>query len=274
MNFVRPNILGFSSESVFDRDFSKPIRLGMAKNASPKEKYDSLAMSNEFYSKVEPFVHRVDETTLRKDLGPMQHVILHVRQTRMQAKIYQAQKRQQNSLGPFDLKKNFLSLYASLRPINFHPGSLLFHSETSKKQTVSSDDDANVEEWWRGTVEQEGTENVKGVLHGNKVVLLYHLLAYADMIGDKVVIFANSLDTLNYVEYALQLDWAEQVPNLLSSFPGKKLGEWRKGEQYFRIDGSVDPYERGQLVDAFESDRNANAFLLSKAGGMGINLVS
>jgi SNF2 family DNA or RNA helicase len=163
-------------------------------------------------------------------------------------------------------------------------GSLLFTQPTgtgisgaTKKPIDIDDDDWNIEtdtdEWWRPTLEKHGEEVVKLVDNGNKVVLLLHILAYAQQAGDKVVIFSNSLPTLDYLEYVLALDWKEHVPSLSSVSPNAPLGRWQKAKEYVRIDGSVSGAERGDLVGQFEDDIDVKAFLISKAGGIGINLV-
>lgn len=147
----------------------------------------------------------------------------------------------------------------------------------AKKPIDVDEDDWNVDvdtdEWWRPTIEKQGEDAVKLVANGNKVVLLLHILAYAQKAGDKVVIFSNNLATLDYLEYVLALDWLEHVPSLSSISPNVKLGRWQKAKEYVRIDGSISGVERGDLVDQFEDDIDVKAFLISRAGGIGINLV-
>jgi hypothetical protein len=148
---------------------------------------------------------------------------------------------------------------------------------TAKKTADIDDDDWNVDvdtdEWWRPTIEKHGEGAVKLVANGNKVVLLLHILAYAQQAGDKVVIFSNNIATLDYLEYVLALDWAEHVPSLSNVSPNVTLGRWQKAKEYVRIDGSISGTERGDLVDQFEGDVDVKAFLISRAGGIGINLV-
>ena len=149
-------------------------------------------------------------------------------------------------------------------------------SVAAKKQIDVDDDDRNItdsDEWWRPTIEKHGEDVVKLVANGNKVVLLLHILTYAQQAGDKVVIFSNSIATLDYLEYVLALDWKEHIPSLSSVSPNVTLGRWRKTKEYVRIDGSISGGQRGVLVDKFEDDVDVKAFLISKAGGIGINLV-
>ena len=162
-------------------------------------------------------------------------------------------------------------------------GSLLYvpppavaHVPTKKPIDVDDDDwniDPDTDEWWRPTVEKHGEDAVKLVTNGNKVVLLLHILTNAQQAGDKVVIFSNSIATLDYLEYVLALDWKEHIPSLPRVSPNVTLGRWRKAKEYVRIDGSISGGERGELVDQFEDDVDVKAFLISRAGGIGINLV-
>jgi SNF2 family DNA or RNA helicase len=126
VNFVRPNVLGHNVEARFDREYAKPITKGMSSNVSAQEHCESLEKSRELHELLEPYVHRVDSSELRKHLPPMQQVVLHVRQTRMQSKFYRAYKRYQKNPGPTDVNyNNFLKQYASLRPIHNHPVSVV-----------------------------------------------------------------------------------------------------------------------------------------------------
>jgi SNF2 family DNA or RNA helicase len=147
----------------------------------------------------------------------------------------------------------------------------------ARKQIDVDDDDWNLDtdadEWWRPTIEKQGEDAVKLVANGNKVVLLLHILTYAQQAGDKVVIFVNNIATLDYLEYVLALDWKEHIPSLSSVSPNVTLGRWQKAKEYVRIDGTISGGERGVLVDQFEDDIDVKAFLISRAGGIGINLV-
>ena len=64
------------------------------------------------------------------------------------------------------------------------------------------------------------------------------------------------------------------VISLHIPFEDDRLGGWKKGIDYLRIDGSVDNGKRGELVESFNKMDDIKAFLISSlAGGIGINLV-
>ena len=158
VNFVRPDVLGHSNVAKFDRDFAKPIEIGMASDSSAKVHFDSLDKSKKLNELLAPYVHRVDASELLKDLPPMQQVVPHVRPTRLQSRLYGAYKRKQKS-NTGDKYKNFLKQYSSLRPIHNHPGSLLYPTDLPKKQKTLEDEDI-IGDWWRGSVDKEGEDQV------------------------------------------------------------------------------------------------------------------
>jgi DNA repair and recombination protein RAD54 and RAD54-like protein len=124
-NFVRPNVLGYSNAARFGREFANPITKGMTSNCSASVHYSSLDKANELNKILEPHVHRVDSSVLRSILPPMQQVVIHLRQTSMQSKLYRAYKRYQNKPGNVVNYSNFLKQFASLRPVHNHPVRLL-----------------------------------------------------------------------------------------------------------------------------------------------------
>ena len=70
---------------------------------------------------------------------------------------------------------------------------------------------------------------------GSKVVMLLHVLAHAIEIGEKVLVFSESLKALDFIEHVLQLEcWADHVKSLKHDFPNSKLGGWTKGLEYLR----------------------------------------
>jgi RAD54-like protein 2 len=59
--------------------------------------------------------------------------------------------------------------------------------------------------------------------------------------------------------------------------PGKttKDKKWRKGRDYFRLDGATTSADRQKFIVEFNKKKQFHLFLLStKAGGLGINLQS
>jgi transcriptional regulator ATRX len=115
VNWIRPNIFGMT-ESMFDKTFVIPITQGMASDASKIAVYNSMSQSKLLNEMLLPYVQRKDATELMKDLPPMQQVVLHIRQSRMQCRLYRYfQKFQKTPDG--DSYKNFFSMVRNIRII-------------------------------------------------------------------------------------------------------------------------------------------------------------
>jgi RAD54-like protein 2 len=89
--------------------------------------------------------------------------------------------------------------------------------------------------------------------------------------GDKLLVFSQSLETLNLLEKMLG---AMDVPT--GPFALAKPTKWAKNTSYYRIDGSTSAADRQKLVHKFNAKGNTRCplFLVStRAGSLGINLV-
>ncbi|XP_076468714.1 uncharacterized protein LOC143299416 [Babylonia areolata] len=107
-----------------------------------------------------------------------------------------------------------------------------------------------------------------GVLeHGPKMVLLNTVVEESLKIGDKILVFSQSLSTLDTIE--------EFMSKL--KVPRPDMDEnWSKNRSYFRLDGSTSSTERERLITEFNRSTNTTAwmFLLStRAGCLGINMI-
>lgn len=114
---------------------------------------------------------------------------------------------------------------------------------------------------------------------GSKICLLFHILHICEKIGDKLLVFSQSLDTLNMIEDFLEL--VSGKPEILSTMTGDDTvsdvqSTWRRDVDYFRLDGSSKSDVRKTLITRFNDPDNLRArlFLIStKAGSLGINLI-
>lgn len=170
-------------------------------------------------------------------------------------------------------------MYADIAPVLNHPGCLkMVRGKRGKGISWKSSDEAG-DEWFMsldGALKQNEFDAMQAAKNSPKLIMLAHILAFALKYGDKTLIYSKDLKTLDIVEWFLTSnDWKKHVSSLkVSTFP-EKLSGWRKGQDYLRIDGSVDSARRGCLVDKFNDEEKIKAFLISSlAGGIGINLVS
>lgn len=279
--FIRPKVFGTDmTESKFEREFLDPIMAGLASDAAVLAQDLSVVKSAELNCCLAPYMHRLSVAVLAKDLPPLSQAVLHVRPSRLQSNLYRRFSRLQKK---DEGLKNFFRAYTELRPITNHPYCLLVPGRTQQPKKAADPDTESsaASSWWKKSLESAGmTENGDlGIESGYKVVLLLHILAYAELLGEKVLVFSQCLKTLDYIERVLgQEDWKKHVPSLCH-FSDLTLGGWKKSQEYLRIDGDTKSAERGELVDTFNQDdvnkESARVFLISSlAGGIGINLVS
>ncbi|XP_069359921.1 transcriptional regulator ATRX homolog isoform X2 [Maniola hyperantus] len=142
---------------------------------------------------------------------------------------------------------------------------------------VENDGQAKVEnptEWWMSLVSEDELDDLR---HSHKLVLLFDILRQCEAIGDKLLVFSQSLYSLDLIEHFLgKVDEATQEGRVDEKLNGH-VGSWSPGVDYFRLDGSTSCENRSIWCKNFNREDNPRArlFLIStRAGGLGINLVA
>ena len=130
-------------------------------------------------------------------------------------------------------------------------------------------------------------ENLLDLNLSAKFILLFTILEKCEIIGDKILIFSQSLNTLNLIEDFLKIKMKEYVDkygpmddeesyeNVVAQTGGVSHS-WERNRDYFRIDGNVNSNLRTKIQEHFNDPGKHRARLLlisTKAGGIGINLV-
>ncbi|GAB0094799.1 Transcriptional regulator ATRX homolog [Sergentomyia squamirostris] len=132
----------------------------------------------------------------------------------------------------------------------------------------------NPTEWWVDMVPESDLDNLKV---SSKLMLLFSILKECENIGDKLLVFSQSLFSLDVIEHFLSLvDENEQEKNANPNMAGF-AGSWTLGLDYFRLDGSTNIEHRNVAIKSFNrvDNHRARLFLIStKAGGLGVNLVA
>ncbi|KAH8359796.1 hypothetical protein KR093_008879 [Drosophila rubida] len=129
-------------------------------------------------------------------------------------------------------------------------------------------------EWWKPFVEEKELNNVN---HSPKLLILLRLLQQCEAIGDKLLVFSQSLQSLDVIEHFLSLVDSNTKGYEFEGDVGNFKGCWTPGEDYFRLDGSCSVEQREAMCKKFNNATNLRArlFLIStRAGGLGINLVA
>ncbi|KAM3847775.1 helicase ARIP4 isoform 2-T5 [Vipera latastei] len=112
-----------------------------------------------------------------------------------------------------------------------------------------------------------------GVLQNSpKMVLLFHLVEESVKLGDKILVFSQSLSTLSVIEDFLAKRPVPSPPGL----DAQGIHNWVRNVNYYRLDGSTSASERERLINQFNDPSNTSIclFLLStRAGCLGVNLI-
>ncbi|KAF8563848.1 hypothetical protein P879_08363 [Paragonimus westermani] len=151
---------------------------------------------------------------------------------------------------------------------------------------------SNIDPWWYRDYKEEYDWSLEV---GGKLEVLFRLLKKCNDIGDKVLIFSQSLLSLDLLERflgELHRQWLVSQGEALDKLPEgemcprsdlsayfSELGEntWVRGHDYERMDGSMNAVVRKGLQHRFNRRANTRLrlFLIStRAGGLGINLVA
>uniref|UniRef100_A0A8C6SUV9 DNA helicase n=1 Tax=Neogobius melanostomus TaxID=47308 RepID=A0A8C6SUV9_9GOBI len=127
-------------------------------------------------------------------------------------------------------------------------------------------------DWHRDFMTEADAEILE---HSGKVVLLFEILRMAEELEEKVLVFSQSLISLDLIEDFLELATKcaddEEKPS-----PYKGEGKWFRNIDYYRLDGSTNATTRKKWAEEFNDTSNIRGrlFLIStRAGSLGINLV-
>nr|CAB3224711.1 transcriptional regulator ATRX homolog [Phallusia mammillata] len=128
---------------------------------------------------------------------------------------------------------------------------------------------------WFESVMPTQDQLYRSIEHSGKIVLLLEILNQAALVRDKVVVFSQSLLTLNLIEEILKDVTKEREQDRRTRISSSH-GRWYKNVDYYRIDGSTNASHRKKYIEQFNNtrDHRGRLFLIStKAGGIGVNLV-
>ncbi|VVC29861.1 Hypothetical protein CINCED_3A017329 [Cinara cedri] len=296
VDFIRPNLLGSIKE--FTNRFINPITNGQYSDSTVNDVKVMKRRSHVLHRMLEGFVQRCDYSVLTPFLPPKHEYVIYLKMADKQIELYRHYL--DNHRQP-----ELFTNYNILQMIWTHPKLLKLYSkrtetkrekeklkiiESNFMQDESSDDNsANSAEdiepvevtdltgakspdldhnWWKPLVSKNDLESIHPY---SKFLMMFSILKESEEIGDKVILFSQSLFTLNLIQN--MLDNAEDFSEDNGGFYGKS---WVEGEDYFRIDGSVSGKIREDCCHKFNDLKNTKLRLLllsTKAFNLGINLV-
>ncbi|XP_069842433.1 transcriptional regulator ATRX [Dendropsophus ebraccatus] len=149
-------------------------------------------------------------------------------------------------------------------------------AKVEETKATSSTPGSPTADWYKDFVTEADAENLT---HSGKIMLLFDILRMAEELGDKVLVFSQSLISLDLIEDFLELASIDRSAEGAESKPiiYKGEGKWFRNIDYYRLDGSTSAQTRKKWAEEFNDVTNVRGrlFLIStKAGSLGINLVA
>uniref|UniRef100_A0A8C3RPV5 DNA helicase n=1 Tax=Chelydra serpentina TaxID=8475 RepID=A0A8C3RPV5_CHESE len=141
------------------------------------------------------------------------------------------------------------------------------------KATSSSNPGSPAPDWYKDFVTDADAEVLE---HSGKMMLLFEILRMAEELGNKVLVFSQSLISLDLIEDFLELASRDKTDKDKPVIY-KGEGKWFRNIDYYRLDGSTTAQSRKKWAEEFNDETNVRGrlFIIStKAGSLGINLVA
>ncbi|KAH9771403.1 protein CHROMATIN REMODELING 20 [Citrus sinensis] len=292
VDFVREGFLGSS------HDFQNPIENGQHTNSTSEDVKIMNQRSHILYEQLKGFVQRMDMNVVKKDLPPKTVFVITVKLSPLQRRLYKrfldlhgfTNDRVSNE----KIRKSFFAGYQALAQIWNHPGILQLTKDKgypSREDAEDSSSDENMDynvvigekprnmndflqgknddgffqkDWWNDLLHEH---TYKELDYSGKMVLLLDILTMCSNMGDKSLVFSQSIPTLDLIEFYLS-----KLPR-----PGKQGKLWKKGKDWYRLDGRTESSERQKLVERFNEPLNKRVkctLISTRAGSLGINLHS
>ncbi|KAG9447661.1 hypothetical protein H6P81_013789 [Aristolochia fimbriata] len=303
VDFVSEGFLGSSHE--FRNRFQNPIENGQHTNSTSDDVKIMNQRSHILYEQLKGFVQRMDMNVVKKDLPPKTVFVITVKLSSLQRKLYKRFLDVHGFTSVTNEKvirrSCFFAGYQALAQIWNHPGLLQLAKEYKDRHRQedavenflvddsSSDDNLDRDthngeklkskhdfshrksydgffheqiDWWKDLLQEK---IYKEVNYSGKMVLLLDILSMSAEVGDKALVFSQSLPTLDLIEL------------FLSKLPrkGREGKYWKQGKDWYRLDGSTEGSERQKLVERFNEPRNRRVkctLISTRAGSLGINL--
>ena len=267
IDWVAPGYLADHAE--FAQRFQKPIKMGLYMDSDKYAQRRARKQLHVLKALVEPKVHRKDVDVLRHELPKKMEFILTVPMTPTQMRTYNKYLEARHRSGETQGQAHNWSFAANMGRLLAHPRIFKIHLEKQKKQReaaakaarrgetpptppTQTEDDVGLTDGLLSEVFATLTDReIEDHALSNKMKMLIAILDECKRIGEKVLVFSQSLDTLDYLE---------------SMFNAQ-------GRVYQRMDGATNINERQHAVKKFNSDESFAVYLIStKAGGVGFNI--
>ncbi|KAH8203387.1 hypothetical protein TruAng_002482 [Truncatella angustata] len=253
INWIATNYLGGTTE--FRQDFAQPIEAGLSADSLHSQRRKALVKLRSLKETVAPKVHRRTIHALKDELPQKTEFVISVPLTDMQRKAYELYM---NYVYVNGETARLFAILQILALLCNHPAC--FRSRLIKATDNKTDDGKTRNAALPPQLVSEELTLIRhadvagaaGEVHSWKIPLFNKIINESIRQGDKVLVFSQSLPTLDYLESVLN----------------------RQKQNFIRLDGSTTMNKRQDMVKDFNNDRNTfDVFLISTtAGGLGLNI--
>ncbi|KAG7290545.1 hypothetical protein NEMBOFW57_000548 [Staphylotrichum longicolle] len=267
INWVAPGYLADIAE--FRQRFSNPIKEGLYVDSEPQQKRKARKMLQVLKATVDPKVHRRDIEVLFNELPRKKEFIITLPLTKHQRRLYQTyiELVTDPSRELITGAARAWSLVAKLGLVLAHPFifKTVAEAQKAKRKGIKAKAPMSIN---GQKPEEDGEEEMpQDVLHdllatvavreiedyalSNKIIVLLRILDECKQVEDKVLVFSQSIPTLDYIENICK----------------------RRRVVYQRLDGQTPMATRQQAIKKFNNQSGFQVYLVSTtAGGVGLNI--
>lgn len=246
INWVAPNFLGPQKE--FRVIYSNPIQQGLWSDSGPADKKEALKMMEVLKRTVAPKVHRATISCIKGDLPSKHEFVLFVAPTPLQKRLYDlymtGMLRDQIS------QARIFSILNDLTLICNHPRCFRKVAQDVRQNPQADVESSLTENILSAVLKETNVQDLDDPRLSQKVELLLLILDEARLAKEKVLVFSQSIPTLNYLENLLTMQ--------------RRL--------VCRLDGGTKVSMRQEMIKSFNQGDREVYLISTKAGGVGLNI--
>ena len=296
VDFVRPNYLGSKKE--FRNLFLRPIENGQCQNSMPEDVRIMLQRIHVLHHMLSGIIQRKGEVILSRILPRKLEYVFFISLSKFQSQLYDViindlrEERSTNS------NINPLLAFAICCKIWNHP-EILFDitkrccSDSDLNRSLFEDEEdrqsrrEDPKDFYNLVTDPKMIRNCfkgykpKLLENGPKFLILFDILEISVSMGEKVLVFSQSIPTLNLLEDFLHKTYVPNQTFNKNASIQKPISYstqlWKLNYNYFRLDGSSGSLNRHKMISDFNNPKldQFKLFLIStRAGSLGINLIA
>ncbi|KAG9258018.1 uncharacterized protein F5Z01DRAFT_314388 [Emericellopsis atlantica] len=248
IHWVAPNFLGPLEE--FKDIYVREIEDGLARDSLAVDKKRALRKLHALKTTVAPKVHRATIKVLSHDLPPKSEFVISVPPTKLQCDLYTLYINAIHD-GGVGRQGSALTAARDLVLLCNHPACFGY----KVMQEIATGTDNKASTFPAGIINEanrltNSNPTIQDPSYSAKVLYLCRILDVSRAVGDKVLVFSQSIPTLDYLQKIMEM----------------------QDRRFCRLDGGSKINERQHQTRAF-NDGQQDVYLIStRAGGVGLNI--